>query len=543
MDGQRCPEQTPQRGVPEVLLCGECTQVPGPKGRYALSLTATHLHLQWLEQAPESPGCLLSLADCIGCCAFKGRDPADPGGYFSVFWYPLKKKWWRSLEARQREAKTFRLETCRDPKENLKTAERWAEKIRELSVQRIPKEEEGLYSCLPQPRQLLVLVNPHGGKGEAQNLFYSQILPMLVEANIGFNLVVTDRQNQARELMRDEDLSRWDAVVIVSGDGLVYEVVNGLMERPDWKSAIKKPVGILPGGSGNGLAAAINHYAGNDQVSNQELLTNCTFFLCKGLVAPMDLVSFTTGSGKCIFSFLSFAWGFVSDVDIESEKYRMMGHTRFTVGTLVRLSSLRTYKGRLAYLRAEEASNQNTEIFPNPSSSSTATSHQNCQKLQPNFCNDTHQSLNANVVHQITSESSVDEISNLIPLDQPVPNHWTVVKEEEFVLILAIYQSHLGTSYFTAPMVSRPDDSLIHLFYVRSGISRTALLKFFLAMEKGNHLEHSCPHLVYMPVKAFRLEPFTNKGIMTIDGEALECGPIQGQLHSRLARIISGSKK
>lgn len=40
----------------------------------------------------------------------------------------------------------------------------------------------------------------------------------------------------------------------------VVQVVNGLMDRPDWEKAIQTPVGILPGGSGNGLAASVHHY-------------------------------------------------------------------------------------------------------------------------------------------------------------------------------------------------------------------------------------------------------------------------------------------
>ena len=34
------------------------------------------------------------------------------------------------------------------------------------------------------------------------------------------------------------------------------------MARPDWQRAIKTPLGILPGGSGNGLAASLLHSAG-----------------------------------------------------------------------------------------------------------------------------------------------------------------------------------------------------------------------------------------------------------------------------------------
>ncbi|GBN27889.1 hypothetical protein AVEN_189478-1 [Araneus ventricosus] len=39
-------------------------------------------------------------------------------------------------------------------------------------------------------------------------------------------------------------------------------VYNGLMARPDWKEVVKIPIGVIPGGSGNGLAKAINYAVG-----------------------------------------------------------------------------------------------------------------------------------------------------------------------------------------------------------------------------------------------------------------------------------------
>lgn len=44
--------------------------------------------------------------------------------------------------------------------------------------------------------------------------------------------------------------------------GLFFKVYNGLMARSDWKEAVKTPVGVIPGGSGNGLARALSHAAG-----------------------------------------------------------------------------------------------------------------------------------------------------------------------------------------------------------------------------------------------------------------------------------------
>ena len=73
-----------------------------------------------------------------------------------------------------------------------------------------------------------------------------------------------------RELVATSDLSRWRAIVTISGDGLFHEVsfeasnrfenpdatqvLNGIFERDDWIDACKLPLGVIPGGTGNGLA-------------------------------------------------------------------------------------------------------------------------------------------------------------------------------------------------------------------------------------------------------------------------------------------------
>lgn len=129
--------------------------------------------------------------------------------------------------------------------------------------------------------------------------------------------------------------------------------------------------------------------------------------------------------------------------------------------------------------------------------------------------------------------------SLLLPLDQPLPGDWVVVQEEDFVLMLAMYQSHLAEDLLAAPDATS-DDGIIHLFYIKAGISRIALLRLLLAMEKGAHLAANCQHLVHTKVRALRLEPYSPKGIITVDGEVVEYGPVQAEVHRGLARLISG---
>lgn len=244
----------------------------------------------------------------------------------------------------------------------------------------------------------------------------------------------------------------------------------------------------------------------HEQVAGKKLLTNCAFILCKGQPLPLDIVSLTTLPEKRLFSFLSVAWGLISDIDIESEKYRFMGHARFSVGTFVRLTTLRTYSGSLSFLPASSSATEMDSGGSPPAGSTVLEDHL------------------------------------LVPLDRPIPSNWHTI-EDQFVLVLALYQSHLGAEHFTAPMVKGPGEGCIHLYYATSGISRKSIIKLFMAMEKGTHLDQDTPYLTHLPVLAFRIEPYVSTGIMTVDGEAIQCSPIQGQIHRGLGRVISIASK
>ncbi|XP_075946861.1 sphingosine kinase 1-like [Anarhichas minor] len=550
---QRRAEPDCNNSINPVSLYGEFTLAGNRKVRCAVSLTERDLIVQRLTSAPVGRNkVMLSLKDCVGCRAYREDDNADPAAYLAAHFYPLRRRWMSSGVSRQRAEHCFRFAALQDPRANLEEAEKWARAVRERSVRLQSLRIDGVsMSALSRPSRMMLLVNPQSGKGQALTLYNNHVQPMLSDAGVTHTLVITERQNHARELVKEADLSQWDALVIMSGDGLLFEVINGLLERPDWEEAVRTPLGILPGGSGNALAASVHHYSGASLVSTEELLVSCGFLLCQGLVAHMDLISIHLSSGPRLFSFLSLAWGFVADVDIESEKYRHAGAARFTVGTLVRLASLRVYKGKLAYLPAteddhseDEGSGNNTTLRCNSQASSLAPSRDSpCQ-------NTFHNSCHSNNSHKVRRTESTPRRSAskapggppdtlLPPLDHPLPSDWVVVQEEDFVLMLAMYQSHLAEDLLAAPDATS-DDGVIHMFYVRAGISRAALLKLFLAMEKGEHLATNCQHLGHAKVRALRLVPHSPKGTITVDGEVVEYGPVQAEVHRGLARLITG---
>nr|XP_057906026.1 sphingosine kinase 1-like [Doryrhamphus excisus] len=548
------PEAEPprQRNGFVGMLYGEFTDTLNDKVRYSVSLTESALTVQRISSSPGRTKVVLNLTDCVGCRAYRAADGADVGAYFTAYFYPFKRRWMSAGVARQRVEQCFRVALVQDALTNLREAERWARSIRDASVQQAPRKAGVTAWAVRRPCRVMILVNPHSGRGQALQLFTGHVQGMLSEAGVPYKLVITEHQNHARELVKKADLSQWDALVIMSGDGLLFEVINGLMERDDWQEAIQTPLGILPGGSGNALAASVHHYSQSPPAWNEELLLSCGFMLCKGLVGSLDLVSIHLASTQRLFSFLSLAWGFVADVDIESEKYRHVGAIRFLMGTLVRLATLRVYQGRLAYLPVKEKPNlPTTPQHPSlcsslpcqliPTSPPTQNSHHVCNKSNPKTISISSNDAVTTKRPDIPSGSRTREPpDSLLPgLDQPLPESWTVVKEEDFVLVLAIYQSHLAEDLWAVPG-ALADDGIIHLFYVTAGISRPALLRLFLAMEKGAHLACGCPHLVYEKVRALRLEPISREGVIAVDGETVEYGPVQAQIHPGLARLIHG---
>lgn len=90
-----------------------------------------------------------------------------------------------------------------------------------------------------------MLINPASGPGKALEIFEQRVMPVLAESGLKFEVMTTKGAGNAYTFIRTvpDLLMKWDGIVIVSGDGLPYEVFNGLMARDDWQEAIKIPIG------------------------------------------------------------------------------------------------------------------------------------------------------------------------------------------------------------------------------------------------------------------------------------------------------------
>ena len=128
----------------------------------------------------------------------------------------------------------------------------------------------------------------------------------------------------------------------------------------------------------------------------------------------------------------------------------------------------------------------------------------------------------------------VIETPLLVPLNQPVPQNWVTI-EDDFVSMFAAFLTHLGPDLYVALDKKWADGQMI-LTFVRAGVPRAAMLGIFMSMEDGSAA--NSPYVEQIPVHAFRLEPLTDRGVIAVDGEKVDYGPIQAQVLGPVARVL-----
>ncbi|XP_007544978.1 ceramide kinase-like isoform X2 [Poecilia formosa] len=70
---------------------------------------------------------------------------------------------------------------------------------------------EQLASISARPRNLLVYINPYGGKRQGKRIYEQKVAPLFAQAGISTHVIVTDYANHARDhLKTDADLSKVD---------------------------------------------------------------------------------------------------------------------------------------------------------------------------------------------------------------------------------------------------------------------------------------------------------------------------------------------
>ncbi|KAG4124129.1 hypothetical protein ERO13_D10G021400v2 [Gossypium hirsutum] len=306
----------------------------------------------------------------------------------------------------------------------------------------------------------------------------------------------TKHQLHAKEVAKTMDLSKYDGIVCVSGDGILVEVVNGLLEREDWSAAINMPIGMVPAGTGNGMVKSLLHAAGE-----QCCVSNAILAVIRGYKHSLDVATISQGKTR-FFSVLMLAWGLIADIDIESEKYRWMGSARLDFYAIQRIFHLRHYNGRICFVPAP-----GFEDYGEPMSFHCRPTDEESPKQEESLKTQQHGYLGSDV-----------KLEDM---------HWRTISGP-FVSVW-LHNVPWGSEDVMAAPNAKFSDGYLDLIMVK-GLPKLALLSMMSNMNDGSHVES--PYVTYIKVKAFILEPGTRvedptkEGIIDSDGEVIARGNV-----------------
>jgi diacylglycerol kinase (ATP) len=177
--------------------------------------------------------------------------------------------------------------------------------------------------------KLLLVVNAKAGFGRA-----ARLLPRLriaLEKFAGVDVLQTGSAGDAVRLVAGADVSAYDGLIAVGGDGTLFEVVNGLYAHSKDK---RIPLGLVPAGTGNAFARDLGLAAGDWE--------KAVGLIRAGRQRPVDVGRVETPTETYFFLNIVGA-GLVVDALRTAEKLKLIRPWAYTVAALWQAIKLKSY--------------------------------------------------------------------------------------------------------------------------------------------------------------------------------------------------------
>ncbi|KAK1079771.1 sphinganine kinase lcb4 [Friedmanniomyces endolithicus] len=386
-------------------------------------------------------------------------------------------------------------------------------------------------------KRMKVLINPFGGQGNAQRLWAREVEPIFAAARCEVDVERTAYKGHAMEIAENLDVEAVDVVACASGDGLPYEVFNGLAKQAEPRRALPKvAVAQIPCGSGN--AMAVNLY-GTDSPSLAAVA------IVKGVRTALDLTAITQGANT-YYSFLSQAVGIVAESDLGTESLRWMGGFRFKWGVLVRLLGKTIYPAELSVVVDSDDKRAIRETYRHAIDEHqvATTKHLPAEAYPSSDDNATTPSTLPSLTYGTISD----------PLPPCFQTQDLPTLGNFFVGNMCLMSA--DARFFVTAL---PTDGRLDMINIDGSIPRTTALRMLSTIEQGTLINF--PEVSYRKVLAYRITPRMNatppgrrwraragrwlggagsqrEGLISIDGERVPFEAYQAEVVRGLGTVL-----
>ena len=171
-------------------------------------------------------------------------------------------------------------------------------------------------------KKFCILVNPTAGSGKTTKIF-SKIQPFFETSYVQNVKYFSDYPGSITDFIINRDLSEFDGLCVVGGDGTIHEAIDGLMKSGKAKSV---PLGIIPGGTGN---AFIEDLRCRDPIKAARNIID-------GKVSLIDIFRIVHDQ-EISYAFNIIGWGMASDVNIKADQLRWLGPMRYSISAVINI--------------------------------------------------------------------------------------------------------------------------------------------------------------------------------------------------------------
>ena len=185
-------------------------------------------------------------------------------------------------------------------------------------------------------KNYIIIVNPFSGKKKGLNIL-KNIESILDTKGFSYETHITKNSGDASSLTQTLNISKYDGIIMIGGDGTFHEIVNGMMTRKD---NTQIPIGIIPGGTGNSFLLDLN--------ITDPILALDRIIMHK--TKKIDILRIKYNQ-KIKYSINLVGWGMITDVGLTSEKFRLFGYSRYTIAAVIEIFFKKT---RYATLKVDD---------------------------------------------------------------------------------------------------------------------------------------------------------------------------------------------
>ncbi|KAI8617683.1 ATP-NAD kinase-like domain-containing protein [Chytriomyces sp. MP71] len=334
---------------------------------------------------------------------------------------------------------------------------------------------ESKETCIFRYRRILVLLNPYGGGGKAIKAWQEVARSALQRLDIEYDLIKTTHAGHAKEIMSSLDDKKYAGAMILSGDGMFHECINGLFEKcgrdVNALRKLKLALVLVPTGTCNGFSSSLGATTATASLIN---LARCK------TSRPVDLYQILSRSeqGKAESMRLDmhcFSTCIVADHDELVERKLRKNPFRTILAPIRVISAAKSYPSKI-YLKP---------VFSTP---------------------------------EDTAKFGLRDGHALPVSDEPKHDHsWRMINAP------LVFCSAINTEMAAHNMIFAPgakvDDGAIYILVVRKGVSRFKLALMFLAFERGTHTQFK--EMEIYKVEQMQFRPLTEEGNVNVSGEQL----------------------